>query len=503
MLQGDTDFKASFIHNLDAHIRGRLPRIGSEVGTGALNDFRNNVIYNWFSGAGYSGGGQYSKNNFIHNFYLAGQGGDKGWNSTQSGGTGIFSGSNGFTFAFVQGNLKDINKDGDANDAVSADSSFTSTTFQEAAYDIDVGVTLDAEDAFINVLRYAGSRWWDRDYDVTLGNTSAIDTVSERIMHDVIAGTGRINAWSDDPWNDDPAEGAEWRSLWALRPAPDGTAPYNHPAGWDADRDGIPGWWELSHGLNPDAANNNGDFDLDGYTDLEEYLHEVAAWPAPGEIHFTGEQSGRFAEIQNWRVFGLDLNIAGSGIVTTSTYWQPSRYDTAVVNNRTVVVDAAGQNAGTLRLQDGAGLSIGDGGLKGSNLEVGDGCSVTVGEGATLRLAGDGAITLGAGATFINNGIVDLISWQGSLPQGFVNNGTIIDRRDVLLISVVAAASRQVELTILAQPGHVYQLESKPSLTAGDWEAAGDAISGTGQPVVLVLPDTDLLQSRFYRVSIR
>ncbi len=62
LLQPDTDFKLSFLHNLDAHLTSRLPRVGSEVGIGALNDFRNNVIYNWIANQpGYAGANQYSK----------------------------------------------------------------------------------------------------------------------------------------------------------------------------------------------------------------------------------------------------------------------------------------------------------------------------------------------------------------------------------------------------------------------------------------------------------
>ena len=69
-------------HNLYAHLKGRLPRVGTEAdkltvaGVGAYNDFRNNVFYNWLSTAGTGASGQASQNNFVGNFYLAGNGGD-------------------------------------------------------------------------------------------------------------------------------------------------------------------------------------------------------------------------------------------------------------------------------------------------------------------------------------------------------------------------------------------------------------------------------------------
>jgi hypothetical protein len=45
----------------------------------------------------------------------------------------------------------------------------------------------------------------------------------------------------------------------------------------DSDGDGIPDDWERKHGLNPNnAADRNGDFNGDGYTNLEKYLNELA-----------------------------------------------------------------------------------------------------------------------------------------------------------------------------------------------------------------------------------
>ncbi len=46
----------------------------------------------------------------------------------------------------------------------------------------------------------------------------------------------------------------------------------------DSDRDGMPDSWETEHGLNPhDAGDGAQDSDNDGYTNVEEYLHRVAA----------------------------------------------------------------------------------------------------------------------------------------------------------------------------------------------------------------------------------
>ncbi|MCS7338057.1 MAG: hypothetical protein NZ739_07455, partial [Verrucomicrobiae bacterium] len=518
LLGAGTDQKISFIRNLDAHIRGRLPRVGSSIGTGALNDFRNIVFYNWLGTAGYSGGGQYSKNNFINNFYLAGPGGDSDWDSTEGGGTGIFSGSAGYTFAHVSGNLKDINKDGDPFDAVSADGDYSSITSQAAAYDIDIGVTLSARDAFTNVLRYAGSRWWERDLDRVVAPTNAVNTLIARLVRNVLTGTGRIQAWADDPYDvsgtyqADPAnEGSEWRALWALR-ASDGTPPFRHPSGWDTDNDGMPNHWEIEHGLNPNVPNNNADFDQDGYTDLEEYLNDIAAWPAPGPVFFVGATNNRYAQIQNWAVYGEPLNISGRGWVRTSSPWQPSRYDTAIISNAAVVVDAPGQHARVLRLMSNAVLIVTNGWLKISDrLEIGPDCTLMV-EGAgrldvSTNLANQGLIRLRGNAalnvtgSFTNNGIVDIMTWQGALPPGFINNGIVIDR-SVIRIESASMDATDFIVRIYGYAGHTYKLQYRDDLGSGAWTDASTPVQGANSPLTLRHIGGATATKRFYRVAV-
>ncbi|HTV20161.1 MAG TPA: hypothetical protein VMG12_15865, partial [Polyangiaceae bacterium] len=104
LLQAGSNATISVHHNLYAHQKGRLPRVGTEAdaltvpGVGAFNDFRNNVFYNWYDTAGTGASGQASQNDFIGNFYLSGPGGDdpSGGASTaigsKSGGTAIFDG---------------------------------------------------------------------------------------------------------------------------------------------------------------------------------------------------------------------------------------------------------------------------------------------------------------------------------------------------------------------------------------------------------------------------
>ena len=373
LLQAGSNAKISVHHNLYAHQKGRLPRVGSEVGTGAYNDFRNNVFYNWLGTGGGGAGSQPSFNNFVNNFWLAGPGGDNpvGGTSTAittaAGGTAPFNGSSSSaTRVFHSGNLRDINKDGDALDGTAlTNSNFGSSNFQanplwyQGAV-IYQGVTDSATGAYARVLDYMGANWWTRD--------ATIDTVDERIIHEVRTGTGKIVAWADDPFNNSPSEGTEWRQMLSFRADPvSGAAPFNRGADWDVESngagnapgDGMPTWWELRHGLDPLGLDHNSDFDADGYTNLEEYINELAEWPAPAPIVFSGATNSRYAQITNWD---------GNADPVAAIPWQPSRFDEAQVNAGTVAVDAVGQHAGTLKIAPNSGhiaqLNISDGWLE-------------------------------------------------------------------------------------------------------------------------------------------
>ncbi|MBN1183798.1 MAG: T9SS type A sorting domain-containing protein [Bacteroidales bacterium] len=193
-------------------------------------------------------------------------------------------------------------------------------------------------------------------------------------------------------------------------------------ADWDTDQDGMPDTWETSRGLDPlDASDRNDDYDNDGYTNLEEYLNELGAFKAIQAILWDGEVNNRYARIENW-----DLA------------FQPSRFDTAIISNDTVVVDAIDQHAGILRLSNNSTLDIGCGWLDVVvRLEVETGCTINQDTCSTLiakyiinngryNLKGDAALTLAD--TFINNGVVDISLWNGTLPSVFINNGIVIDK---------------------------------------------------------------------------
>ena len=286
LLQAGSNAKISVLHNLYAHLKGRLPRVGTEAsvltvaGVGAFNDFRNNVFYNWLGTAGTGAGSQPSQNNFIGNFYLAGPGGDNPVGRHQHRDHDVIGRNvhlfgqrrdqhQGLSLGQRQGRQQGRRRR--ATGRALANSDFGSSAFQGAAYTQTpyYGATDDAPTAFTRVLDYAGARWWSR---------AAVDT---RLVNETRAGTGKIVAWADDPFNSSASEGTEWRALMA-------TPAMSRPAGFDTDNDGMPDAWETMHGLNPAVADDNGDADADGYTNLEEYINEIAAWPATARADVHG-----------------------------------------------------------------------------------------------------------------------------------------------------------------------------------------------------------------------
>lgn len=110
---------------------------------------------------------------------------------------------------------------------------------------VGFGLTLDASDvlspleAYSKVLSYSGAL--------------PRDSADARIVSDVLSCQGSIKSPSQISYP-------------IVVP---GVAPV------DTDRDGMPNAWETDNGLNPNVADNNGDKDNDGYTNLEEYLNEL------------------------------------------------------------------------------------------------------------------------------------------------------------------------------------------------------------------------------------
>ena len=102
--------------------------------------------------------------------------------------------------------------------------------------------------------------------------------------------------------------------------------------------------------------------------------------------------------------------------------------------------------------------------------------------------------------TFTNTGVLDIMTWSGTLPAGFVNNGIVLDRSAVKVESF-GIAGNAFSVTLKAHAGHAYQLQRSDSLT-GTWQNIGSPHQGDDTIITLTDPAGASQPRMFYRVAL-
>lgn len=232
----------SIHHNLFAHNNERNPLIK----TSGLVDLVNNVIYNpW--GTPVTASDDYSKVSFnvVGNYFKPGV-------NTMPDRYLVHVSSianNGFEI-YLKENITPNRSSNNLDDSLDINPNNLKWLVQKN-FNAPYVTTTSASEAYTQVLADAGatfgldsigSKFWRRD------------PVDERIVNDVINGTGKII--------NDPSEVGGWPELIV------GTPPE------DTDHDGMPDRWERLYGLSiNNPSDSSGDFNGNGYTNLEEYLN--------------------------------------------------------------------------------------------------------------------------------------------------------------------------------------------------------------------------------------
>lgn len=241
ILSSDNWTTFSYLRNLYAHNRSRNPRIGSSQDTNSPNtlrlDFRNNVIYNYGDRAGYTGGDpEACEVNYVNNYCI------KGPSSTYNF---ILDGGTTAAHFYQSGNLIDLNLNGLLDGANTGWGMFSGTYLQFGSpFSVPAATTESAPVAYQRVVALSGAMPWRRDSN----DQRVAQTVRQQngIIIDAVAQVGT------------------WPTLNATTP----------PA--DTDSDGMPDYWELANGLNPNNAADRNTIDASGYTKLEVYLNWLA-----------------------------------------------------------------------------------------------------------------------------------------------------------------------------------------------------------------------------------
>jgi hypothetical protein len=141
------------------------------------------------------------------------------------------------------------------------------------------------------------------------------------------------------------------------------------------------------------------------------------------------------------------------------------------------------ENHGTIDVLDGSLKVIGD----------------VVNHG-TLRLYGDAGFDIGG--DFTNHGLLDIMTWSGALPPGFVNNGNVLDRSAVRVESA-APIGNDFKISIHGYHGHGYQLQEAPAGDlATEWNNLGSPQTGTGALILFSVPAAFVQPKRFFRVKV-
>ena len=230
---GDGDI--SIHHNLFAHNGNRNPAVGSYDDDQVFRaDIRNNVIYNCPSMGYTSGASEKVYVNYVGNYGIFGP---------SSSSDDLFKGNEDNNLKLYKTDNR-LDKDKDGNfDGVDHGSSMWGGDFDSSGspFTFKAVTTHSSEDVPDLVLSWAGARPWSRDQ------------TDLRVVDDVYDNTGTLI----DSQSDVGGVGSLATGQTVV----------------DSDGDGMPDLFELAYGTNPNSADNNGDIDGDGYTNLENYLH--------------------------------------------------------------------------------------------------------------------------------------------------------------------------------------------------------------------------------------
>jgi len=232
----------TYHHNLYAHNEMRNPRLGSYDNYTLYCDFRYNLIYNYgtnYAGSGCVQGsdeGERCNLNYVGNYIVKGP---------ESDGNYAFRGyDSSYMDIYQSGNKIDTDRDTNKDGSNTGWSMFTGDyDDKDSAFDMEAVSADTADNASSDILSGAGA---------TVPSRDSVDT---RIIADV---------WDDDGDIIDSQDDVGGYPSYAAGSAPT-----------DTDSDGMPDAWEDANGTNKNVADNNGDLDEDGYTNLEEYLNSL------------------------------------------------------------------------------------------------------------------------------------------------------------------------------------------------------------------------------------
>jgi len=235
-------------------------------------DFRNNVIYNW-SGNNASVFGQFALNtsafgNVVNNLWLAGPESGYPYLNVGNGGPVRIDGSAaeaGGTKLYLSGNWGPRSPAGSTNDWTGH--GVNTWDYYEFKHDGNTHVVDQAQYDAVKpfpappVALDPVSNLLDRVLASVGAYKPSRDAIDLRIVKSVRDKTATSRVSTTGPWPD-LAAGAS-------------------PPPVDSDHDGMPDAWEKARGLDPNNPRDGAAIAGNGYTNVEDYLNELAGDPIP------------------------------------------------------------------------------------------------------------------------------------------------------------------------------------------------------------------------------
>jgi hypothetical protein len=235
---------------------------------------------------------------------------------------------------------------------------------------------------------------------------------------------------------------------------------------------------------------------------------------SPSEISVTGGNATLVTNVQSTGTLDKtgsgNLYIGASSLLSVGGFEVVTGQTIVTVGGQLTATNGGGQASdGPITVWPGAVLENEGGSITCRSLNVlgtfeeNSAGALTVAGGvtnqATLRLLGNSQLNIGG--TFINNGVLDIMTWNGLLPAGFANHGVLLDR-SAIKVESCAVEGRDFHVTIMGYAGHSYQLQYSDGLRPASW--ANLAMPQPGTQALLVLTHTNGIAAgpRFYRVAV-
>lgn len=219
-----------------------------------------------------------------------------------------------------------------------------------------------------------------------------------------------------------------------------------------------------------------------------------------------GSSGQAFEPIDGGLLSGAALSVGGGATAVMDDTASPSEIsvtggDATLVTNIVSTGTLRKTGSGDLHIGASSLLSVGAMNVMMGQVIVDAGGELTVAGSVTnqgtVHLLGDAQLNVGG--QFINTGVVDIMTWSGTLPQNFVNDGVVLDG-SAINIESCAINGQMFNLKLEGYQGHTYQLQYSSNLASPSWANVGPPQQGNQAP--LIFTNGVAGGQGFYRVAV-